>query len=68
VSMLPALAVVLHSNRDYHQWWQQTTADRRWTQYYDTMLTRIVRLLLNSGYLTWGLFPVVLSNVAPTTG
>ncbi len=39
VSMLPALAVVLSSNRDYHQWWQQTTADRRWTQYYDLMLT-----------------------------
>jgi len=36
--MLPAF-VVLHSNRDYHQWWQQTTADRRWTQYYDMMLT-----------------------------
>lgn len=39
VSMLPALAVVLRSNRDYHQWWQQTTVDRRWTQYYDMMLT-----------------------------
>lgn len=39
VSMLPALAVVLSSNRDYHQWWQQTTADRRWIQYYDLMLT-----------------------------
>ena len=39
VSMLPALTVVLSSNRDYHQWWQQTTADRRWTQYYDLMLT-----------------------------
>ena len=39
VSTLPALAVVLRSNRDYHQWWQQTTPDRRWTQYYDMMLT-----------------------------
>jgi len=38
VSMLPALAVVVGSNRDYHQWWQQTTSDRRWTHYYD-MLT-----------------------------
>ena len=39
VSMLPALAVVLHSNQKYHRWWQQTTPDRRWTQYYDMMLT-----------------------------
>ncbi|HEY9875195.1 MAG TPA: ABC transporter ATP-binding protein [Candidatus Obscuribacterales bacterium] len=39
VSMLPALGVVLGSNREYHQWWQQTTPDRRWTQYYDMMLT-----------------------------
>jgi len=34
-----SISCVLHSNRDYHQWWQQTTADRRWTQYYDMMLT-----------------------------
>jgi ATP-binding cassette subfamily B protein len=39
VSMVPALAVVVGSNRDYHQWWQQTTSDRRWTHYYDMMLT-----------------------------
>ena len=39
ISMLPALAVVLRSNRYYHQWWQQTTPDRRWTQYHDMMLT-----------------------------
>lgn len=39
ISTLPSLAVVIHSNRDYHQWWQQTTSDRRWTQYHDVMLT-----------------------------
>lgn len=39
VSTLPALFVVLRFNRRYHRWWQQTTADRRWAQYYDTVLT-----------------------------
>ncbi|HEY9846097.1 MAG TPA: ATP-binding cassette domain-containing protein, partial [Candidatus Caenarcaniphilales bacterium] len=34
-----ALWVVLRSNQAYHQWWQQTTSERRWTQYYDMMLT-----------------------------
>jgi len=38
-SMIPALTVVLHSNREYHHWWRQTTQERRWTQYYDMMLT-----------------------------
>lgn len=36
---LPALAVVAHFNRRYHRWWAQTTADRRWIFYYDTMIT-----------------------------
>jgi len=39
ISTLPALYVVFRFNRRYHHWWEQTTADRRWTQYYDTMLT-----------------------------
>ncbi len=39
LSTLPALYVVLRANWRYHQWWEQTTADRRWTQYYDFMLT-----------------------------
>jgi ATP-binding cassette subfamily B protein len=39
ISTLPALYVVFRFNRRYHRWWEQTTADRRWTQYYDTMLT-----------------------------
>jgi ATP-binding cassette subfamily B protein len=39
ISTLPALYVVLSSERHYHQWWQQTTAVRRWIQYYDVMLT-----------------------------
>jgi ATP-binding cassette, subfamily B, bacterial len=39
VSTLPALFAVLHSNQRYHQWWTQTTTDRRQAQYYDVMLT-----------------------------
>lgn len=38
-STLPAFYVVLISNRQYHRWWQQTTTDRRWTEYYDLFLT-----------------------------
>jgi ATP-binding cassette subfamily B protein len=36
---LPALLIVLHFHRHYHNWWEKTTADRRWTQYYDLLLT-----------------------------
>jgi ATP-binding cassette, subfamily B, bacterial len=39
VSTAPALFVVLHFNLRYHQWWKQTTEDRRWGQYYDSILT-----------------------------
>ena len=39
VSAAPALFVVLHFNLRYHHWWNQTTTDRRWAYYYDTMLT-----------------------------
>jgi ATP-binding cassette subfamily B protein len=39
VGTLPALVVVLHFNRRHHHWWNETTADRRWAQYYDLMLT-----------------------------
>jgi ATP-binding cassette subfamily B protein len=35
----PALYVVLRSDRRYHRWWERATVDRRWAQYYDTMLT-----------------------------
>ncbi len=38
-SILPVLYVVLHYHRYYHRWWEKTTADRRWTDYYDFMLT-----------------------------
>jgi ATP-binding cassette, subfamily B, bacterial len=37
-STLPALWVVVRFDWRYHQWWQQTTAERRWAQYYDWML------------------------------
>ena len=39
VSTLPALYVVFRFNHQFHQWWRRTTVDRRWTKYYDTMLT-----------------------------
>jgi ATP-binding cassette subfamily B protein len=39
ISSLPALCVLLHFDRRYHQWWQRTTVDRRRSQYYDLMLT-----------------------------
>jgi ATP-binding cassette subfamily B protein len=39
VSTLPAFFVVLRFDRRYHDWWKRTTADRRWIQYYDLMLT-----------------------------
>jgi ATP-binding cassette subfamily B protein len=40
ISALPALYIVFRFNRRFHRWWEQTTADRRWTQYYDVMLTQ----------------------------
>lgn len=39
ISLLPAFFVVLHTNWQQHLWWQQTTQDRRWTNYYNYMLT-----------------------------
>ncbi len=39
VSTLPVFYVVLRLNRRQHQWWQQTTTDRRWLQYYEMLLT-----------------------------
>ncbi len=39
ISTLPALYVVVRFSRRHHGWWKQTTADQRWAQYYDMMLT-----------------------------
>jgi ATP-binding cassette subfamily B protein len=39
LSAIPAFYVVLHFNRRYHRWWEETTTDRRMAQYYDTLLT-----------------------------
>jgi ATP-binding cassette subfamily B protein len=39
ISTLPAFFVVMRFDRRYHRWWQRTTADRRWAQYYDAVLT-----------------------------
>jgi ATP-binding cassette subfamily B protein len=38
---LPALVVLLRHNTRYHAWWDRTTVDRRWAQYYDLLLTHI---------------------------
>ena len=39
ISALPGLIIVLIHHRRHHTWWQQTTPDRRWAEYFDTMLT-----------------------------
>lgn len=36
---VPAFLVVLRSNRRYHEWWENTTSDRRLAEYDDTVLT-----------------------------
>lgn len=39
LSTTPAFFVVLHFNRRYHRWWYDSTIDRRWANYYSSMLT-----------------------------
>jgi ATP-binding cassette subfamily B protein len=39
LSTLPALYVVLRTGRRYHEWWKNTTMDRRKSQYYGVVLT-----------------------------
>src|SRR5205823_5505850 len=39
VGTVPAFFVVLRFNRKYHRWWEDTTADRRWAEYFDLILT-----------------------------
>jgi ATP-binding cassette, subfamily B, bacterial len=39
VAALPTLYVAIRFNQQYHEWWKETTADRRWTQYYNSLLT-----------------------------
>lgn len=39
LSTLPALFITVRYDRLYLDWWKQTTASRRWAQYYDTVLT-----------------------------
>lgn len=39
LSMVPGFFVVMHFNRRYYRWWYDTTLERRWTDYYDAMLT-----------------------------
>jgi ATP-binding cassette subfamily B protein len=39
LSTLPALFITVRYDRLYLDWWKQTTASRRWAQYYDMVLT-----------------------------
>lgn len=39
VSTSPAFYVVLRLNRRQHLWWEKTTPERRWLQYYEMLLT-----------------------------
>ena len=39
VSTLPAFLVVFKFNRRLHNWWKVSTPERRWANYYDSMLT-----------------------------
>jgi ATP-binding cassette subfamily B protein len=39
VSTLPAFYAVLRTSRGYHNWWKNTTTERRRTQYLDVVLT-----------------------------
>lgn len=39
VSTLPALYVVVRYNGVQHDWWQKTTPDRRWAEYFDMLVT-----------------------------
>lgn len=38
-STLPTFAVVLRSSVRMHEWWRRFTAERRWADYYSTLLT-----------------------------
>lgn len=39
VSAIPAAYAVARNSRRYHRWWHQSTPTRRWTNYYDWLLT-----------------------------
>ena len=39
ISTLPAFYAVVRTSRNYHQWWKETTTDRRRTQYLGVVLT-----------------------------
>lgn len=38
-SALPTFYVALRLNKDYYQWWSQTTTQRRWLEYQSQLLT-----------------------------
>lgn len=39
VGTLPAFYVSVRTDRKYHKWWRSTSNDRRWSNYYNVMLT-----------------------------
>lgn len=36
---LPSLYIYFRSDRLYHKWWKQTATDRRWLNYFDSMIS-----------------------------
>ncbi|NBC19370.1 MAG: ATP-binding cassette domain-containing protein [Bacteroidetes bacterium] len=40
LSVLPAFYVVYRHNQRYHDWWEDTTTDRRRLSYYDALITK----------------------------
>jgi ATP-binding cassette subfamily B protein len=38
VGTVPALVIVLRAHHRHQRWWDRTTPDRRWSQYYDQLL------------------------------
>jgi ATP-binding cassette subfamily B protein len=36
---LPSLLAASRNNAEYYRWWTASTTDRRWLQYYETMIT-----------------------------
>jgi ATP-binding cassette subfamily B protein len=38
ISAAPTFIVLMRVERTLHAWWDRTTSERRWVQYYDTML------------------------------
>jgi len=38
ISTLPAFYMVMYFNQRFHDWWEESTTEHRWTEYYDMVL------------------------------